>query len=89
MEYHLTGTNFNDPNFEALEQSSLCSWTIPDVMLVKKHYPRKKKSKSRNWRLKRMNKDEHEPTSPRENMIKIDWKLTSRCSCVMWRRIRS
>jgi len=63
MGYHLTGTNFNNPNFEALEQSSVYSSTIPDVMLVKKHYPRKKKSKSRKWRLKRMNRDEERPTS--------------------------
>lgn len=60
MGYHLSRTNFNDSNFEALEQSSTYSSTIPDVMLVKKYYPRKKKSKSRNWRLKRMNMEEEE-----------------------------
>lgn len=58
MGYLLTGTNFNNPQFEAVEDSSAYSSMIPDVMLVKKFYPRKKKSKNRNWRLKRMNKDE-------------------------------
>ncbi|KAE8355256.1 NMD3 family-domain-containing protein [Aspergillus coremiiformis] len=53
LGYHLTGSNFNDPNFEALEASSQYSSTIPDVVLVKKHYARKK-NKSRNWRVKRM-----------------------------------
>jgi nonsense-mediated mRNA decay protein 3 len=58
MGYHLTGTNFNNPQFEELENSSFGS-QIPDVMLVKKFYARKKKPK-RNWRLKRMDKDEGE-----------------------------
>lgn len=60
MGYHITGTNFNNPNFEALEESNSYSSSIPDVILVKKFYARKKKSKSRNWRLRRMNKDEGE-----------------------------
>ncbi|PLN79131.1 NMD3-domain-containing protein [Aspergillus taichungensis] len=53
MGYHLTGTNFNDDNFAAIEASSQYASTIPDVVLVKKHYARKKKNK-RNWRVKRM-----------------------------------
>ncbi|KAB8239198.1 ribosome-binding protein [Aspergillus alliaceus] len=53
MGYHLTGTNFNDSNFEAIEASSQYGSTIPDVILVKKHYTRKK-NKTRNWRVKRM-----------------------------------
>ncbi|KAI1912559.1 ribosome-binding protein [Ophidiomyces ophidiicola] len=65
MGYHLTGTNFNDENFEALEQNNTYSSTIPDVILVKKHYPRKKKHKSRNWRLKRLDREEEEPSSDR------------------------
>ncbi|KAL1961134.1 hypothetical protein VTO42DRAFT_3079 [Malbranchea cinnamomea] len=60
MGYMLTGTNFNNPHFEELERSGTYSSTIPDVILVKKHYPRKKKSKSRNWKLKRMNIQEDE-----------------------------
>jgi nonsense-mediated mRNA decay protein 3 len=58
MGYMLTGTNFNNPQFDALEDSNTYSSQIPDVMLVKKFYARKKKSKNRTWRLKRMTKDE-------------------------------
>lgn len=53
LGYHLTATNFNDANLEAIENSRYASM-IPDVVLVKKCYPRKKKPKSRNWRVKRM-----------------------------------
>ncbi|KAH1328735.1 ribosome-binding protein [Aspergillus fumigatus] len=60
LGYHLTGTNFNDPNFEAIEASSQYSSTIPDVVLVKKHYARKKNKKTRNWRLKRMAREYEE-----------------------------
>ncbi|KAI9836636.1 MAG: ribosome-binding protein [Sarea resinae] len=58
LGYHLTGTNFNNPQFEALEQNSTYADNIPDVMLVKKFYARKKKNKNRNWHLKRMDKDD-------------------------------
>jgi nonsense-mediated mRNA decay protein 3 len=61
MGYHLTGTNFNDPNFDTLQESSQYGSTIPDVVLVRKYYARKKKPKSRNWKLKRMNYEEEEP----------------------------
>jgi nonsense-mediated mRNA decay protein 3 len=60
LGYHLTGTNFNDPNFEAIEASSQYSSAIPDVVLVKKHYARKKNKKTRNWRLKRMAREYEE-----------------------------
>lgn len=60
LGYHLTGTNFNDDNFDAIEASSQYGSTIPDVVLVKKFYPRKKKPKTRNWRLKRMAREYEE-----------------------------
>ena len=72
MGYHLTGTNFNNPNFEALEQSNSYSSNIPDVILVKKFYARKKKNKSRNWRLKRMNKDEGELLPKKQDQERIE-----------------
>ncbi|TQS34527.1 hypothetical protein Golomagni_05084 [Golovinomyces magnicellulatus] len=58
MGYLLTGTNFNNPQFDDIEESHSYSSQIPDVILVKKLYARKKKSKSRNWRLKHMARDE-------------------------------
>ena len=72
MGYHLSGTNFNNPNFEALEQSNAYSSNIPDVVLVKKFYPRKKKNKSRNWKLKRMNKDEGELLPKKQDQERIE-----------------
>ncbi|MBH9648523.1 hypothetical protein JAO12_31920, partial [Burkholderia vietnamiensis] len=58
MGYMLNGSNFNNPEWEAMEESNVYSSTLPDVVLVKKHYPGSKKNRKRNWKLKRMNKDE-------------------------------
>jgi nonsense-mediated mRNA decay protein 3 len=60
MGYLLTGSNFNNADFEAMESSGTYSSTIPDVILVKKYYPRKKKNKARNWRLKRINMEDED-----------------------------
>ena len=88
MGYHLTGTNFNNANLEALEQSSTYASTIPDVVLVKKAYTRSKKHKKsntakggsggggggggRNWRLKRMNKDEGEMLPRKQDQERME-----------------
>ena len=73
MGYHLTGTNFNNPQFEALELNNALASHIPDVVLVKKFYARKKKSgKNRNWRLKRMNKDEGEMLPRKQDQERND-----------------
>ncbi|KAK5121801.1 ribosome-binding protein [Meristemomyces frigidus] len=58
--YHLSGTQFNNDNFEAIQESKQYSGTIPDVVLVKKVYPARRKNKSRNWKLKRMGREESE-----------------------------
>ncbi|KAF2723855.1 nonsense-mediated mRNA decay protein 3 [Polychaeton citri CBS 116435] len=58
MGYHLSGTQFNNEHFEAVQDSKQYSSTIPDVVLVKKHYPQRKKNKSRNWKLRRMAREE-------------------------------
>lgn len=53
MGYYLTRSNFNSPAFESLDPSR-----IPDVILVKKSYPnRRKKSKQRDWKLKSIAKE--------------------------------
>ena len=77
LGYHLTGTNFNNPQFEQLELSNSYASTIPDVMLVKKFYARKKKPKSRNWRLKRMEKDEGEmlPKKADQERLEADFEM--------------
>ncbi|KGO65563.1 Uncharacterized protein PITC_018810 [Penicillium italicum] len=60
LGYHLSGTQFNNDQFEAIENSNQYSSTIPDVVLIKKHYVRSKKSKARSWRLKRMAREHEE-----------------------------
>lgn len=72
MGYMLTGTNFNSPQFDAIEESNSYSSQIPDVLLVKKFYARKKKSKARNWRLKRMTKDEGDLLPKKADQEKMD-----------------
>ncbi|KAK3318206.1 NMD3 family-domain-containing protein [Apodospora peruviana] len=58
LGYLLTGTNFNSSALDAIEDSKTYGSRIPDVVLVKKHYPNRRKNKKRNWKLKRMAKDE-------------------------------
>ena len=56
MGYHLSNANFNSDDFASLAQDR-----IPDVILVRKAYPnRRKKNKSRSWRLRSMAKEEGE-----------------------------
>ena len=77
LGYHLTGTNFNNPQFEQLELSNSYSSTIPDVMLVKKFYVRKKKPKSRSWKLRRMDRDEGEllPKKAEQQRLETDYEM--------------
>ncbi|KAJ6164858.1 60S ribosomal export protein NMD3 [Penicillium chermesinum] len=67
MGYDLTGTVFNDDNFSAIEANKRFGSTIPDVILVKKFYARKKKPKGRNWRLKRMAREYDEESMAQGN----------------------
>lgn len=57
MGYQMDLTNFNSPEFEAIEESKQYKGTLQDVILVKKVFTHRKKSK-RNWKLKRMAKEE-------------------------------
>jgi len=72
MGYQLTGTNFNNSQFDDIENSSTYASQIPDVMLVKKHYARRRKPKSRAWKLKRMNKDEGELLPKKTDQERMD-----------------
>jgi nonsense-mediated mRNA decay protein 3 len=73
MGYLLANTNFNSELFDVLEQSSKHSAKIPDVVLVKKFYQRSKKNKNkRNWRLKRMGKEEGEMLPRKQDQEKME-----------------
>ncbi|KAG6848663.1 hypothetical protein H0H93_015061 [Arthromyces matolae] len=53
LGYHLTNSNYNSDDFATLE-----SGRIPDIILVKKAYPnRRKKNKTRGWRLRSISKE--------------------------------
>ena len=71
MGFLLTGTQFNNENYEEIENSKQYSGTIPDVILVKKHYPARKKGKPRNWRLKRMGRETSD-MKPRKQDVERD-----------------
>ncbi|CAG8541670.1 2551_t:CDS:2 [Paraglomus brasilianum] len=53
LGYDIASSNFNDFAFDSLERSSL-----PDVILIKKAYPnRRRKNKPRNWKLNKLDKE--------------------------------
>ncbi|KAK7053848.1 60S ribosomal export protein NMD3 [Favolaschia claudopus] len=53
LGYHLTNANFNNTDYAALRAERL-----PDIVLVKKAYPnRRKKNKARSWRLRSIGKE--------------------------------
>jgi nonsense-mediated mRNA decay protein 3 len=72
MGYLLSGTNFNNAHYEAIEESGTYSSTLPDVVLVKKHYPRRRKNRKRNWKLKRIDKDEGELLPKQADQDRMD-----------------
>ncbi|KAK0480615.1 NMD3 family-domain-containing protein [Armillaria novae-zelandiae] len=53
LGYHITNANFNSDDF-----AQLSSDRIPDIILVKKTYPnRRKKNRTRNWKLRSIGKE--------------------------------
>ena len=72
MGYHLIGTNFNNEHFESVKENQ-----IPPVILVKKHYPRRKKNKNRHWKLQRMGREEGEmlPRKQDQERAERDYEL--------------
>ncbi|KAL0959807.1 hypothetical protein HGRIS_011488 [Hohenbuehelia grisea] len=53
MGYHLTNANFNSDDFATIPTAR-----IPDIILVRKTYPnRRKKNKPRNWKLRSIGKE--------------------------------
>jgi nonsense-mediated mRNA decay protein 3 len=56
LGYDLTSQNFNDSDL-----SSLRGRQVPDVILVRKAYPaRRRKARSRHWKIKHLEKEEQE-----------------------------
>lgn len=56
LGYYLTNTNINSDLWDSLDTDN-----TPEVVLIKKHYTRKaKKSKNRQWKLKRMAREHND-----------------------------
>ncbi|KAM0458211.1 hypothetical protein ACHAPV_001586 [Trichoderma viride] len=72
MGYLLNGSNFNNLEYDAIEESNTYSSIIPDVVLVKKHYPNRRRNRRRNWKLKRMAKDEGELLPKKADQERMD-----------------
>ncbi|KAI8579630.1 hypothetical protein K450DRAFT_188212 [Umbelopsis ramanniana AG] len=68
MGYDLSRSNFNDDNFNALNQNELT-----DVILVRKAYPnRRKKTKQRSWKLQQLGKEEEEMLPRKQDQARIE-----------------
>lgn len=72
MGYMLSGTVFNNPEFEAIEQSNTYSSRIPDVIVIKKHFPNRRRNRKRVWKVKRMAKDEGELLPKKADQERMD-----------------
>lgn len=72
MGYLLTGANYNNSEWEAMEESHVYSSMLPDVVLVKKHYPNRRRNKKRNWKLRRLGKDDGELLPKKSDQERMD-----------------
>lgn len=74
MGYLLAGTQFNNDQYEAILDSKTYASQVPDVVLVKKHYERRKGAgqRKRHWKLKRMAKDEGEMLPRKQDQEKLE-----------------
>ncbi|CDS10222.1 hypothetical protein LRAMOSA02898 [Lichtheimia ramosa] len=68
LGYDLSVSNFNNEEFDKLDRS-----TLPDVILVRKSYPqRRKKNKQRNWKLQQLGKEESELLPRKQDQARIE-----------------
>jgi nonsense-mediated mRNA decay protein 3 len=68
MGYDLTRANYNNDNYDLLNQTSM-----PDVVLVRKAYPaRRKKTRQRNWKLHQLGKEVDEMLPRKQEQAKIE-----------------
>ncbi|KAG0164902.1 hypothetical protein DFQ28_003534 [Apophysomyces sp. BC1034] len=68
MGYDLSRSNFNNEEFDRLNRGEL-----PDVVLVRKSYPaRRKKNKQRNWKLQQLGKEVDEMLPRKQEQARIE-----------------
>ncbi|CAO3626961.1 unnamed protein product [Cunninghamella echinulata] len=71
MGYDLSRSNFNNGDFDKLDRQSL-----PDVILVRKSYPaRRKKNKQRNWKIQQLGKEVDEMLPRKQDQAKIEYDM--------------
>lgn len=73
LGYYLVNSNFNSRELDALQPGQ-----APDVVLVKKHYPGKRKNRGRKWKLKRMAKEynqEEEVKNKNLDSVERDYEM--------------
>ncbi|ORZ16518.1 NMD3 family-domain-containing protein [Absidia repens] len=68
LGYDLSRSNFNNEEFDKLDRQSL-----PDVVLVRKSYPvRRKKNKQRQWKIQQLGKEVDEMLPRKQDQAKIE-----------------
>ncbi|CAO3616970.1 unnamed protein product [Cunninghamella blakesleeana] len=71
LGYDLSRSNFNNDEFDKLDRNSL-----PDVVLVRKTYPgRRKKHKQRNWKIQQLGKEVDEMLPRKQDQAKIEYDM--------------
>jgi len=96
LGYELVNANLNDATFDAVPESER-----PDVVLVKKYYDRSRRSKHRQWKLKRLYDQEKTASVQNEFIVSFIWtavniahawiplmQSTFRGSWKIWRRMQ-
>ncbi|KAJ3343737.1 hypothetical protein HDU93_006649 [Gonapodya sp. JEL0774] len=67
MGYDLTNANFNNPSLTSYLESRSSKFSLPDVILVKKSFPhRRRRAQPRHWKIKHLGKEEEEERGKRE-----------------------
>jgi nonsense-mediated mRNA decay protein 3 len=67
LGYDLSTGNFNDADVVGMQGK-----TLPDVILVRKYFPRNRKRARRNWKLRRLEMEDGEVTSRRGEVTKAE-----------------
>lgn len=68
LGYDIAHSNYNNDEFESLDKRSL-----PDVILVRKSYPnRRKKNKQRKWKLQQLGKEVDDALPRRQDQARIE-----------------
>jgi nonsense-mediated mRNA decay protein 3 len=70
LGYFLTRANYNSEDFAELLRAGSAASRVPDIVLVKKAYPnRRKKGKARGWKLKSIAKEVEDDSGGRGGVI--------------------